>query len=86
ELLSQLASPPHPVGLVVVGVRADFYATCANYPHLRTALQDNPLVVGPMSDTELRAAIRSARSFHDRAWATGRWGGSVAKVRHLRAT
>ncbi|MGH3802331.1 MAG: WD40 repeat domain-containing protein, partial [Pseudonocardiaceae bacterium] len=58
ELLSQLASPPHPVGLVVVGVRADFYATCANYPHLRTALQDNPLVVGPMSDTELRAAIR----------------------------
>ncbi|HSL07067.1 MAG TPA: ATP-binding protein, partial [Pseudonocardiaceae bacterium] len=31
EALSQLASPPHPVGLVVVGVRADFYAACANY-------------------------------------------------------
>ncbi len=57
ELLSQLASPPHPVGFVVVGVRADFYAACANYSHLRTALQDNQLVVGPMSDTELRAAI-----------------------------
>jgi WD40 repeat protein len=61
ELLSHLASPrpeSQPVGLVVVGLRADFYAACTNYPHLRTALQDNPLVVGPMSDTELREAIR----------------------------
>jgi hypothetical protein len=58
EVLALLASPPHPVGLIVMGVRADFYAACANYPHLRTALQDNPLVVGSMSDTELRAAIR----------------------------
>ena len=58
ESLALLARPPQPVGLVVVGVRADFYAACVNYPELRTALQDNPLVVGPMSDTELRAAIR----------------------------
>ena len=58
ELLARLARPPQPVALVVVGVRADFYAACVNYPELRTALQDNPLVVGPMSDTELRAAIR----------------------------
>ncbi|MGH3829172.1 MAG: NACHT and WD repeat domain-containing protein [Pseudonocardiaceae bacterium] len=58
ELLTWLASPPHPVGLVVVGLRADFYADCANYPPLRAALQDNQLVVGPMSDTELREAIR----------------------------
>jgi WD40 repeat protein/DNA-binding XRE family transcriptional regulator len=64
ESLAQLASPrsgtktdAHPVGLVVVGVRADFYAACANYTQLRAALQDNPLVVGPMSDTELREAI-----------------------------
>ena len=64
ELLSQLASPQsdgnantQPVGLVLVGIRADFYTACVNYPYLRTALQDNPLVVGPMSDTELRAAI-----------------------------
>ena len=57
DVLSQLASPPQPVGLVVVGVRADFYTACANYPHLRAALRDNPVVVGPMSDTELRAAI-----------------------------
>jgi WD40 repeat protein len=64
ELLSLLASPQsgtdteaHPIGLVVAGIRADFYAACANYPRLRTALQDNPLVIGPMSDTELKAAI-----------------------------
>ncbi len=64
ELLFQLASPrsgteagAQALGLVVVGVRADFYAACANYSHLRTALEDNQLVVGPMSDTELRAAI-----------------------------
>lgn len=64
ELLFQLASQQsdnkadvRPLGLVVVGVRADFYAACANYPHLRTALQNNQLVVGPMSDTELREAI-----------------------------
>jgi conflict system STAND superfamily ATPase len=48
----------HIAALIVVGVRADFYAACANYSPLRTALQDNPLVVGPMSDTELREAIR----------------------------
>jgi WD40 repeat protein len=44
--------------LVVLGVRADFYATCANYPALHEALEDRPLVVGPMSDTELGEAIR----------------------------
>src|SRR5205807_8141313 len=29
-----------PVGLVVYGLRADFYAPCADYPQLRAALQD----------------------------------------------
>ena len=64
ELLSQLAGPRSdgdaevpPMGLVVVGLRADFYAAYADHPRLRTALQDNPLVVGPMSDTELRKVI-----------------------------
>ncbi|WP_187280596.1 PD40 domain-containing protein [Microbispora sp. CSR-4] len=46
-----------PVGLVVVGVRADFYAACAHYSQLRLALQDSPLVVGSMSEVELREAI-----------------------------
>ncbi|MFJ5288570.1 hypothetical protein [Streptomyces sp. NPDC088348] len=46
-----------PVGLVVLGIRADFYAACVDFPVLRTALQDAPLVVGGMSDVELREAI-----------------------------
>jgi WD40 repeat protein len=46
-----------PLGLVVIGVRADFYAACANDPELRGALEDSPVVVGPMSETELREAI-----------------------------
>ncbi|MBV9141929.1 MAG: hypothetical protein JO115_13605 [Pseudonocardiales bacterium] len=64
DVLFELTRPPLSVeadgqilGLVVVGVRADFYAACANDTHLRTALEDNPLLVGPMSDTELREAI-----------------------------
>ena len=64
ELLAQLASLPpdsaadmRPLALVVVGVRADFYADCANDPDLCTALKDSPLVVRPMSATELREAI-----------------------------
>ncbi|WP_370947512.1 hypothetical protein AB5J62_08105 [Amycolatopsis sp. cg5] len=43
--------------LVVIGVRADFYPACADRPRLRAALQDAPLVVGPMSESELRQAI-----------------------------
>jgi Novel STAND NTPase 1 len=64
ELLTRIAtsrsdtSPdPQPVGLVVIGVRADFCAACTDYSHLRTALQDSPLVVGPMSDAELRGHL-----------------------------
>ncbi|GAB2960823.1 hypothetical protein GCM10027184_05140 [Saccharothrix stipae] len=56
EVLDRLAhvSPP---ALVVVGVRADFYASCANDPVLRAALRDSPLVIGPMSEVELREAV-----------------------------
>ncbi|MGW3353763.1 NACHT and WD repeat domain-containing protein [Nonomuraea rubra] len=60
DLLAELAgngSEEEPPCLVVVGVRADFYAACAGNPRLRHALQDNPLVIGPMSETELRESI-----------------------------
>lgn len=43
--------------LVVIGVRADFYADCVNHPGLRAALQDRPVVVGPMTEDELREVI-----------------------------
>jgi energy-coupling factor transporter ATP-binding protein EcfA2 len=42
--------------LVVLAVRADFYAHCARYPDLINALQA-PYLVGPMSALQLRRAI-----------------------------
>ncbi|MER7130094.1 WD40 repeat domain-containing protein [Streptosporangium saharense] len=42
---------------VVLGVRADFYARCAEHPHLAEAIGDAQLLVGAMSVEELRRAI-----------------------------
>ncbi|MCI3928045.1 nSTAND1 domain-containing NTPase [Streptomyces sp. AN091965] len=42
---------------VVLGVRADFYAHCLAHPDLATALRESSVPVGPMSGSELRAAI-----------------------------
>jgi hypothetical protein len=55
--IDQLHDMAEARALVVLGVRADFYAACADHPRLRTALQDRPLVVGPMSEDELREAV-----------------------------
>ncbi|MFB7739478.1 hypothetical protein ACFC08_35040 [Streptomyces sp. NPDC056112] len=46
-----------PMGVVVYGVRADFYTMCAGYPQLRSVLQDAQVLVGPMASDELRAAV-----------------------------
>ncbi|MDQ1289343.1 MAG: hypothetical protein QG622_2909 [Actinomycetota bacterium] len=49
-----------PVGrppTVVLGLRADFFAQAARHPWLAEVLQDNQLVVGPMSRDQLREAI-----------------------------
>ncbi|MCT9084477.1 nSTAND1 domain-containing NTPase [Streptomyces fulvoviolaceus] len=46
-----------PAGLVVYGLRSDFYTPCAGHAQLRTVLQHGQLVVGPMTRTELREAI-----------------------------
>ena len=43
--------------LVVLGVRADFYARCAQYPELVPYLQDKQVLVGPISQAGLREAI-----------------------------
>jgi WD40 repeat protein/energy-coupling factor transporter ATP-binding protein EcfA2 len=43
--------------IVVLGIRADFYARCSAYPELVSVLQDEQLVVGPMAEAELRRAI-----------------------------
>ena len=45
-----------PAALVVLGVRADFEARCADYPRLADAVQDRYLVT-PMTGRQLRMAI-----------------------------
>ncbi|WP_214633080.1 NACHT and WD repeat domain-containing protein [Antrihabitans cavernicola] len=46
-----------PPAVVVVGIRADFYARCLEYPELEDALQRRSLALGPMRIAELRDAI-----------------------------
>ncbi|HEX8632121.1 MAG TPA: WD40 repeat domain-containing protein, partial [Catenuloplanes sp.] len=60
DLLAAIAAigDEQPAVLVVLGLRADFCAPCAEHPQLRAALGDQPLMIGPMTEAELRAAIR----------------------------
>lgn len=46
-----------PAALVVVGLRADFYPHVLEYPALVAALQRHQVLVGPMTEAELREAI-----------------------------
>jgi WD40 repeat protein len=43
--------------LVVIGMRADFYARAAVYPELIPHLQDHQVLVGPLDEAGLREAI-----------------------------
>jgi WD40 repeat protein/transcriptional regulator with XRE-family HTH domain len=43
--------------LIVLGLRADFYPHALRYPELVQALQDRQVVVGPMTEAELRSVI-----------------------------
>jgi len=52
-----VAQDPSCRARVVLGVRADFYGRCAEYPDLVNALRDAQLLVGPMSTPELRSTI-----------------------------
>src|SRR4051812_24023021 len=48
--------------IVVLTMRADFYPRCASYADLAAALSDHQVLVGPMTEEELRRAIdRPAR-------------------------
>ncbi len=42
---------------VVLGVRADFYARCLDFPELAEALQNRQMVLGAMSAAEVRDAV-----------------------------
>ncbi|MGE7433164.1 nSTAND1 domain-containing NTPase [Kitasatospora sp. NPDC001175] len=58
EVLDRLARPPAGNALVVLGLRADFYAQCAAYEQLRAALRADPVLLDPMSEAEIEQAIR----------------------------
>jgi WD40 repeat protein len=55
EVLSSQDAP----ALVVIGIRADFYARAAAFPELVTYLQECQVLVGPMDQAGLRAAIEN---------------------------
>ncbi|WP_088288011.1 WD40 repeat domain-containing protein [Kineosporia sp. A_224] len=55
--LDALAAVSDGPALVVLGVRSDFYTDCTRYPLLRDALAAGGVLVGPMSDDELRSAV-----------------------------
>ena len=57
DVLALLAKPAGGAA-VVLSLRADFYAACTSYPQLRAALQAGPVLLGPMSESELKEAIR----------------------------
>ncbi|TML11049.1 MAG: hypothetical protein E6G39_14915 [Actinobacteria bacterium] len=44
-------------GPVVIGIRADFYGSCASHPALAAAVAGKQLLLGPMSEQDLREAI-----------------------------
>ncbi|MFF9134569.1 hypothetical protein [Streptomyces sp. NPDC014806] len=57
DVLDRLARPTGGA-VVVLGVRADFYAACTAHPPLRAALQAGPVLLEPMTEDELKDAIR----------------------------
>jgi WD40 repeat protein len=52
-----VAAAGEPAARVVLGVRADFYARCAAYPKLVTALHNRQVLIGPMAEDDLRQVI-----------------------------
>ncbi|MFL6129541.1 MAG: helix-turn-helix domain-containing protein [Mycobacteriales bacterium] len=65
EYVALLAAAADAGALVVLGLRADFYPHALGHPRLAAALQEDQLVVGPMTEAELRRAIvEPARAAH----------------------
>ncbi|MFE3189822.1 hypothetical protein ACFXHA_12490 [Nocardia sp. NPDC059240] len=63
EFLAELQREATSGAIVVLGLRADFFARCLEYPALAHALAHRSHVLGPMSEPELTEAItRPARS------------------------
>ena len=56
NLLTAASEADGPI-MILITLRADFYAPCANYPPLREALARNQEYIGAMNNEELRRAI-----------------------------
>jgi len=48
--------------IIIIALRADFYANCAAFPNLRAALEQYQRYIGPMTITELQRAIEEPAS------------------------
>ncbi|TDB89416.1 WD40 repeat domain-containing protein [Actinomadura sp. KC216] len=46
-----------PGAAVIIGLRADYWDRCAAYPQFAEAIQDGQVIVGPMTEADLRLAI-----------------------------
>ena len=55
--ISAMTDPADSKVRVVIAVRADFYGQCAQIPWLAERITHNQVLVGPMTDAELRRAI-----------------------------
>ena len=65
ESLVATAIQPRGVGMVVIVLRADFYAHCARFNSLRKMISQYQEYIGPMTSEELRSAIEEpARRGH----------------------
>jgi transcriptional regulator with XRE-family HTH domain len=65
ENLLTAANHPGGLAIVIIVLRADFYAHCARFDQLRQALAQHQEYIGPMSAAELRSAIEEpARRGH----------------------
>ena len=57
EALAAMTDPAHSPFRLIIAVRADFYSACAQIPWLAECITDNQVLVGPMTEAELRRAI-----------------------------
>ncbi len=55
--LLHAAKAPEGKTIVLITMRADFYAKASVYPNLANVLAKNQILVGPMSEDQIRAAI-----------------------------
>ncbi|HKN98658.1 MAG TPA: hypothetical protein VJX10_16180 [Pseudonocardiaceae bacterium] len=58
DVLDRLARPATHDTVVVLGLRADYYAPCMDHDRLRAALRTDPVLLEPMTDDEVRQVIR----------------------------